>query len=133
MPLLQVLNALGNIAIFAVAIYVRFQINKLETKILHDDVQMEEKILKIVNGKYLKTELYTMAHTNLIEKVDSVRNDVSKLCDKIDKFIDRIESDTKANEAKHDAYEKSVEKKLIKLAGIPCPFQEKKKFLLEED
>jgi hypothetical protein len=121
MPLMQVINVLGNIAIFILAVYVKLQISKLERQIVKDDKELEDKILSTVNGKYLKTELFQSEHKNLVEKVDELKVGQKEIVSKIDALL--TQSDTKF---------KHVDKKLLLLSAIPCPFQDAKKFLLED-
>jgi hypothetical protein len=128
-PLMQLINVIGNIIIFLLAIYVKWEITKLENKIIYDDRRIEEKILTVVNSKYVKSDVYAEKHKNIIEKIVELRNNQKELISVITKSIENMESKFKLLDAKN----KEVDKKLILLSTIPCPFHEQKKFLLDQD
>jgi hypothetical protein len=128
-PLMQFINVIGNIIIFFLAIYVKWEITKLENKIIYDDRRLEEKILTVANSKYVKSDVYSEKHKNIIEKIVELRNNQKELISVITKSIENMESKFKLLDAKN----KEVDKKLILLSTIPCPFHEQKKFLLDQN
>jgi hypothetical protein len=94
--LINLMHIFFNILILGITFFVRSKIIEFKSIVDKQYYDLEEKIIKTVNDKYVKTDIYNEQHKNVIEKITELKflheGKFEELAEKIEKFDDRFET-----------------------------------------
>lgn len=114
----EAITSILNVGLFILAIYMKLQMSKIQNQFQQEGRDSKDLILSTVNGKYVKTEVYNEKHANILEKLSEIHEKELALYNRYNEL---------------EQHQKSIDKKLILLSTVPCPFQaDKQKFLTED-